>query len=61
MSKMGTIKVTLEYEFPDDMSNEEIERQLQDIELPKEYVEDSFEYIGIWNTTDNKFEQREDA
>ena len=61
MSKMGTIKVTLEYEFPDDMSNEEIERQLQDIELPKEYVEDTFEYIGIWNTTDNKFEQREDA
>ena len=61
MSKMGTIKVQLEYEFPDDMSNEEIERQLQDIELPKEYVEDSFEYIGIWNTTDNKFEQREDA
>ena len=57
---MGTIKVTLEYEFPDDMSNEEIERQLQDIELPKEYVEDTFEYIGIWNTTDNKFEQRED-
>ena len=61
MSKMGTIRVSLEYQFPDDMSNEEIERQLQDIELPKEYVEDSFEYIGIWNTTDNKFEQREDA
>ena len=56
MSKMGTIKVQLEYEFPDDMSNEEIERQLQDIELPKEYVEDSFEYIGIWNTTDNEWE-----
>ena len=56
MSKMGTIKVTLEYEFPDDMSNEEIERQLQDIELPKEYVEDTFEYIGIWNTTDNEWE-----
>jgi hypothetical protein len=56
MSKMGTIKVQLEYEFPDDMSNEEIERQLQDIELPKEYVEDSFEYEGIWNTTDNEWE-----
>ena len=56
MSKMGTIKVQLEYEFPDDMSNEEIERQLQDIELPKEYVEDTFEYEGIWNTTDNEWE-----
>ncbi len=56
MSKMGTITVQLEYEFPDDMSNEEIERQLQDIELPKEYVEDTFEYIGIWNTTDNEWE-----
>ena len=56
MSKIGTIKVTLEYEFPDDMSNEEIERQLQDIELPKEYVEDSFECKGIWNTTDNEWE-----
>ena len=61
MSKLGTISVRLEYLFTDDMSNDEIERQLQDMELPKEYVEDSFEYIGIWNTTDNKFEQREDA
>ena len=56
MSKMGTIKVQLEYEFPDDMSNEEIERQLQDIELPKEYVEDSFEYKGIWNTVTHDWE-----
>ena len=56
MSKMGTIRVSLEYEFPDDMSNEEIERQLQDIELPKEYVEDSFEYKGIWNTVTHDWE-----
>lgn len=56
MSKMGTIKVTLEYEFPDDMSNEEIERQLQDIELPKEYVEDTFVYKGIWNKVTNEWE-----
>ncbi len=56
MSKMGTIRVSLEYEFPDDMSNKEIEKQLQDIELPKEYVEDSFVYEGIWNTVTHDWE-----
>ena len=56
MSKMGTIRVSLEYQFPDDMSNDEIERQLQDMELPKEYVEDSFVYKGIWNTVTNEWE-----
>ena len=56
MSKMGTIRVTLEYQFPDDMSNKEIEEQLKDIELPKEYVEDSFEYKGIWNTVTHDWE-----
>ena len=38
------------------MSNEEIERQLQDIELPKEYVEDTFVYKGIWNTVTHDWE-----
>ena len=56
MSKMGTIRVSLEYQFPDDMSNKEIEEQLKDIELPKEYVEDSFEYKGIWNTVTHDWE-----
>ena len=56
MSKLGTISVRLEYLFTDDMSNDEIERQLQDMELPKEYVEDSFEYKGIWNTITNEWE-----
>ena len=56
MSKMGTIRVSLEYQFPDDMSNKEIEEQLKDIELPKEYVEDSFEYKGIWNTVTHNWE-----
>ncbi len=56
MSKMGTIRVSLEYEFPDDMSNKEIEKQLQYIELPKEYVEDSFVYEGIWNTVTHDWE-----
>lgn len=56
MSKLGTISVRLEYLFPDDMSNDEIERQLQDMELPKEYVEDSFVYEGIWNTINNEWE-----
>ena len=56
MSKMGTIRVLLEYEFPDDLSNKEIEKQLQDIELPKEYVEDTFVYKGIWNTVTHDWE-----
>ena len=53
---MGTIKVLLEYEFPDDLSNKEIEEQLQDIELPKEYVDDTFRYYGIWNTVTHDWE-----
>ena len=53
---MGTIRVLLEYEFPDDISNKEIERQLQYIELPKEYVEDTFVYKGIWNTVTHDWE-----
>jgi len=54
--KLGTITVQLEYEFPDSMSDEDIENKLQNVELPEEYVEDSYEYVGIWNTLTNKWE-----
>jgi len=54
--KLGTITVRLEYEFPDSMSNEDIENKLQNVELPEQYVEDSYEYVGIWDTSTNKWE-----
>jgi len=56
MSKMGTITVQLEYAFPDDTGNDEIESWLENLELPNEYVEDSFTYDGIRNTVTNKWE-----
>jgi len=54
--KLGTITVRLEYKFPDSMSNEDIENKLQNVELPEQYVEDSYEYVGIWDTSTNKWE-----
>ena len=45
--KTAIINVNLEYKFDNSMSNEEIEEAMCNIELPKEYVEDSFELVKI--------------
>ena len=45
--KMAIINVNLEYKFDDSMSDKEIEEEMYNIELPKEYVEDSFEFVKI--------------
>lgn len=45
--KLGRITVRLEYEFPDSMSDEDIAEKLENIELPEQYVEDSYEYNGV--------------
>ena len=47
--KIAIINVNLEYKFDNSMSNEEIEEKLQNLELPKEYIEDSFEFVKIIN------------
>ncbi len=45
--KKAIIKIELEYEFPDVMSDANIKFQMQNKELPKRYKEDSFEFIEI--------------
>jgi hypothetical protein len=45
--KIAIINVNLEYKFDDSMSDKEIEEEMCNIELPKEYVEDSFEFVKI--------------
>jgi hypothetical protein len=55
--KQGVISIQLNYKFEDDVSNEDIKWYLQEVELPSGYEVDTFEYIGIWNTTTNKYEE----
>ena len=55
--KKGVISIQLNYEFKDDTPNEEIKQFLQDVELPNGYEMDTFEYVGIWNTITNKYEE----
>jgi hypothetical protein len=45
--KQALIKVRLKYDFPDEMSLEKIIEEVENLELPKEYDEDSFEWFGI--------------
>jgi methyl coenzyme M reductase subunit D len=55
--KQGVISVQLNYEFEDNKTNEEVKQYLQEIELPSGYQVDTFEFVGIWNTTTDKWEE----
>ena len=50
--KTAIIKVRLTYDFPDEMSIKEIKEKVENLELPKEYDEDSFEWFGIYDNKD---------
>jgi len=45
--KQALVNVRLRYDFPEDMSLEKIIEEVENLELPKEYDEDSFEWFGI--------------
>jgi len=45
--KTALIKVMLKYDFTDDVSVQDIIDEVNNMELPKEYEEDSFEWFGI--------------
>ena len=45
--KTAIINVNLEYNFSDNMSEQEIKDELENIELPSEYVCDSYEFVKI--------------
>ena len=42
--RIGIINVNLQYEIPE---GENAEEYLENVELPKEYVEDSFEIVKV--------------
>ena len=46
---IAIINVNLEYQFPDNSSEEAIKDFLQNVELPSNYVEDSFEYVKSYH------------
>lgn len=46
MRKLGIVNVNLQYEIPKDYEGTD-EEFLENVELPKEYVEDSFEIVKI--------------
>ena len=45
--KTAIINVNLEYNFSDNMSEQEIKDELANVELPSEYVCDSYEFVKI--------------
>ena len=45
--KTALIKVMLKYDFADDVSIQGVIDEVNNMELPKEYEEDSFEWFGI--------------
>ena len=45
--KTALIKVMLKYDFADDVSVQDIIDEVNNMELPKEYEEDSIEWFGI--------------
>jgi len=47
--KTAIIKVQLEYPFPIRYTDEQIIKIMENVELPEEYVEDSYEFIKIIN------------
>lgn len=45
--KIAIVNINLEYKFDDNVSDEEIQEYIENVELPNEYVEDSFELVKI--------------
>ena len=55
--KVATIQIQLEYVFDKNKTDEEINNIIENIELPKEYKEDSYKLISInWNNNYNIIE-----
>jgi len=45
--KIAIVNLNLEYKYPDNMTDEEIREDLIDVELPDNYVSDSFDLVKI--------------
>jgi hypothetical protein len=45
--KKAIIKIELEYDYFDEIGIDDIIQEVGNVNLPKEYKEDSFEWVGI--------------
>jgi len=48
-TKVAVIKVELEYPFPSRYTDKQIKELMENIELPEQYRENSYEFIKIIN------------
>lgn len=47
MTKVAIVNINVEYVFSDETTDDEIETFVQNVELPENYVEDSFDLVKI--------------
>lgn len=45
--RFAIVNVNLEFEIPKNVKDDDVEDYLANVELPKEYVEDSFEFVKL--------------
>ena len=45
--KRAIVNINVEFEFPDEVSDEEIEKQMMEVDLPDNYVSESIELVKI--------------
>jgi hypothetical protein len=45
--RFAIVNVNLEFEIPKNIKDDDVEDYLANVELPREYVEDSFEFVKL--------------
>ena len=45
--KIAIVNINLEYKFPNETSEKDIMMEIENAELPSEYIEDSWEFVKI--------------
>ena len=45
--RFAIVNVNLEFEIPKNVKDDDVEDYLANVELPKEYIEDSFEFVKL--------------
>lgn len=48
MKRIAIVSINMEYELPDSIKTEEqLEEFLHEVDLPENYIEDSFEFVKV--------------
>jgi hypothetical protein len=47
MKRIAIVNVNLEYEIPKNVKDDDVETYMENVELPKEYVEGSYEFVKV--------------